>query len=1277
MATSNTRDVNLRLSVETDGAENLRKLSKQVTDLAKEAGSAAPEFTRIANELDQLAGQTAAVETLTKITTEVEATAAALNDARGRVDNFGKSLLEQQAASQAFKDAQIAARSALDETGKQINLITDQIRDYKATTDRAADGTDSYKQGLRVLQVELTRLRNVQIDQRAAQERADAAVKDASPSLKAAARAYNEASAAAARLGAELSGQNDKLDTAKQAVVDTGIATGDLESAQQRVRSALNATSTELAAQTKQLDQLDAITRAVAAANERAAQASQRAAQARTAAAQQAAAAEKASADAAAANALKQQLAQQELQTRLQAVRDGAVRSQQALEQAFAVSGVRSARAINSEIAQINAALGQLARNAAVSGSEFDRAFASGQQRIQALQRELQQIPGGITAMGRATGFLGTQIGQLAAAYTGLELAKKFIDANVQIETLRRSLTLILGGTDAANKQIGFLQDTADRTGLSIGDLSQSFVNFNASLNTVGIPLATTQKIFAGLTNAAGQLGLSSEKVGLQLNAVAQIANKGKVSLEELQGQLGESLPGALSITSRSLGITEAQLVKLIESGGLLAEEFLPAFARGLETTFGNGQQRVEGLAASMNRLKNLFTEFSQQLGDTGAVAGLQAGLSALGVVVATLGQGFNFLFDTLITGSRQLLAVVTGDFDKAGQLGEKFIQRQAAAGEAYQTLIAKISNDTTAALDSTTRAQQTNADATQDATVAVQSGTEALGVNAAAQQQVAQAATANAAAQQQVAQTTTSTAVQARTAAASWTQLSVAYKTTADQAEQTSKEKRKLFEATKLQGEISVQVAALAGNETQALAASAEATIRTAQAAQTAADARNLELQGLIAHRDALLQYIQTTGDSSKAKQDEIAKISQKIEVANAEVQVVQQQANAAKQEAIERQVVAETYRDNALRLDELRTAADGAAASLEALRAIEKAGFATQQQVADADLRNAQAQALYRDALDDTAAAANRKVAAIQRDADLSVATLRIDQQRARTAEIVAQAQGNEAGAIRAKVEQKEIEIRITRANIDAALAEAKAIQAAAEAERAALEASGALTPAKQAEIDARLANARAKQIEAEAGKEVVRSIEAEIQAIRNKANEQTQANQQVAASNAATSGGSGRVGNTGPVDASGIFALKEKLQNGTLAAGDLSLAQAAFDAASTNLRTLNRNTGAFSLNGARSVQEQFTIAQRALELTKNLQPRGGGQGGSAGGLRESEFVQGQPSGAGVNGASFSVTINLGSTQKTINTASQADAQALVAMMQTLGDAANRTGS
>lgn len=1273
MATSNTRDVNLRLSVETDGADNLRKLSKQVTDLAKEAGSAAPEFTRIANELDQLASQTSAVETLTKITKEVEGTAAALNDARSRVDNFGKSLLEQQAASQAFKDSQIAARSALDETRKQINIVTDQIRDYKATSDVATKATDEYKQGLRTLQSQLATLRNTQIEQQGALERANAAVKEAGPALKAAARAYNEASAAAARLGSELTGQNDKLDAAKQSVVEAGIATGDLDTAQQRVRSALNATSAELAEQTKRLDQLDAVTRTVAAANERAAQAAQRAAAARNAAAQQAAAAEKAAADAASAAALKQQLAQHELQTRLQAVRDGAARSQQALEQAFGVVGVRSARAINTEIAQINTALGQLARNTAVSGAEFDRAFAAGQQRIQALQQELQQIPGGIGAMGRATGFLSTQIGQLAAAYTGLELAKKFVDANVQVETLRRSLTLILGSTDAANTQIGFLQATADRTGLSIGDLSQAFVNFNASLNSVGTPLATTQKIFAGLTTAAGQLGLSSEKVGLQLNAVAQIANKGKVSLEELQGQLGESLPGALALTARSLGITEAQLIKLIESGGLLAEEFLPAFARGLESTFGNGQQRIEGLAASLNRLKNLFTQFSQQLGDTGAVAGLQAALSALGVVVATLGRGFNFLFDTLVTGSRQLLAVVTGDFDKAGQLGEKFIQRQAAAGEAYKELIGKISNDTTLALDSTTRAQQTNAAATQDATAAVQGATTALGANASAQQQVAQSAQGNATAQAQVSATTTSTALQAQSAAKSWTQLSVAYKTTADQAELTSKEKKKLFEATKLQGEISVQVAALAGNETQALAASAEATIKTAQAAQAAADARNIELQGLIAYRDSLVAYIQATGDSSKAKQDEITKINQKIDVAKAEVEVVQQQSNAAKQEAIERQIVAETYKNNAARLDELRAAADGAAASLEAMRAIEKAGFATQQQVADADLRNAQAQALYRDALNDTAAAANRKVAAIQRDADLAVATLRIDQQRARTAEIVAQAQGDEAGAIRAKVEQKEIEIRITRANSDAALAESKAIQAAAEAERAALEASGKLTEEKKAEIDARLANARAKQIEAEAGREVIRSIEAEIQAIRNKASEQSQANQQTQSSGAGGQASSGRVGNSGPVDASGTFALQQKLQNGTLTANDLATAQAAFDAASSNLSLANSSPGAFSFNGIRSAQEQFNIARRALEITKGMQTRGGGAQG--GGLRDVQSAA-QPSGAGVNGASFSVTINLGSESKTINTATQADAQGLVAMLQQL-DQSKRTAA
>lgn len=1274
MATSNTRDVNLRLSVETDGAENLRKLSKQVSDLAKEAGAAAPDFNRIASELDQLAGQTAAVETLTQITTEVEATAAALNDARGRVDNFGKSLLEQQTASQAFRDAQIAARSALDETRKQINQVTDQIRDYKATADSATKGTDDYKQGLRVLQAELTRLRSTQIEQQGALDRANAAVKDARPALQAAAKAYNEASSAAARLGTELTGQNEKLDAAKQSVVEAGIATGDLDAAQQRVRSALNATSAELAEQTKRLDQLDAVTRAVAAANERAAQAAQRAAQARNAAARQAAVAEKAAADAAAAAALKQQLAQQELQARLQDVREAAKRAQDSLEQAFGQVGLRSSRAIVAEIVEIQRALVTLSSNSKVTGAEFDRAFANGQQRIAALRAELQRLPNAVGATGKATSFLTSQIGQLAAAYTGLELAKKFIDANVQIETLRRSLTLILGSTDAANTQIGFLQDTANRTGLSVGDLSQAFVNFNASMISSGSSLELTRRIFSGLTSVAGQLGLSSEKVGLQLNAVAQIANKGKVSLEELQGQLGESLPGALDLTSRSLGITTEQMVKLIESGGLLKDEFLPAFAAGLEG-LAKGQQRVEGLSASINQLKNLFTEAAQAAGDSGFASAIKAAFTGIGAVVGPILIALNLALETIFTTVRSIgvavAALVTRDFSNlgsaVGQLVDESVARQTKFIESYKQFIG-VSD---AASDATARygaAVHVSGQQVQTANTAVQM----LGVS---HQRTEQAAQGNAAAQAQVGAAAASSATQANTATQSWTQLTVRYQDNAKAAETAVRDKKKLFDATKLQGEIAVQVAQMIGNEVEALNASAEAADRTRFAAEILAQTREKEQQGLIAYRDSLLELVRISGQDTQARRQQIEDLNRKIESGNAEVEVVRQQANAARQEATERQVVAAAYQDNAARLGELRAAADSAKASLEALRAMEKAGFATQQQVADADLRNAQAQALYRDALNDTAAAANRKVAAIQRDADLATATLRLDLQRARTAEIVAQAQGNEEAAIRAKVQQKEIEIRITRANSEATLAEAKAIEAAVEAERAALEVSGRLTPEKQAEIEARLANARAKRIEAEAGQEVIRSIEAEIQAIRAKANEQIQANQQVSASGAAPQGGSGRAGNTGPVDATGIFALQQKLQNGTLGAGDLATAQAAFDAASANLGMLNRNAGAFSFNGARSVQEQFNIARRALEITKGMQRREG-TGSPPGALRQPDFAQGQPSGAGVNGATFSVTINLGSTQKTINTASQADAQALVAMMQSLGDAANRTG-
>ena len=53
---------------------------------------------------------------------------------------------------------------------------------------------------------------------------------------------------------------------------------------------------------------------------------------------------------------------------------------------------------------------------------------------------------------------------------------------------------------------------------------------------------------------------------GIGMSALAQMASKGTVSMEELRQQLGDRLPGALGLAAKGLGITEQELIKLVSA---------------------------------------------------------------------------------------------------------------------------------------------------------------------------------------------------------------------------------------------------------------------------------------------------------------------------------------------------------------------------------------------------------------------------------------------------------------------------------------------------------------------------------------------------------------------------------------------------------------------------------------------------------------------------------------------------------------------------------------
>lgn len=221
---------------------------------------------------------------------------------------------------------------------------------------------------------------------------------------------------------------------------------------------------------------------------------------------------------------------------------------------------------------------------------------------------------------------LRNSVAQFALGYVGFQAllggTQKVFGDTVALDSLDSALRNVSQSETELSVNQQFLAETTNRLGLEYIGTAKAFKNFYAASTQAGIGADSTREIFSAAAEAASSLKLSADDTNGVLLAFSQIASKGKVQAEELRGQIGERIPGAFSIAARAIGVTQAELNKMLEQGQVVASDFLPKFAKELKKTFGTDTNKeVQGLQANINRLKNEFT---------GLLKDNQGGLSAL-----------------------------------------------------------------------------------------------------------------------------------------------------------------------------------------------------------------------------------------------------------------------------------------------------------------------------------------------------------------------------------------------------------------------------------------------------------------------------------------------------------------------------------------------------------------------------------------------------------------------------------------------------------------------
>ncbi len=643
-----------------------------------------------------------------------------------------------------------------------------------------------------------------------------------------------------------------------------------------------------------------------------------------------------------------------------------------------------------------------------------------------------QQLGGRVQGL---TQLLGQMAGALGAAFT----FREFVTAAAQMEQLRSGLTAITQDSAKAGQDLEFVRVVANRIGADVTEVGKAFLGLAASTRGTAVEGEPTRQVFEAVATAMGKAGKSSAETSNALQALAQMASKGVVQSEELRGQLGEALPGALQAAAKGMGLTTEELMKLVEEGKITAQDIFPALAQGLNELYGSAPQ-AQTLSQEITNIKNAFTGMADRIGEAGGLQLLKGGAEVAQAAIVLLGEG------VVATGQKigvLLGALATMDFSGVEQA---FADIEA---EARKNLIgAAQHNDVLRA---------------------------SLGA-------VGNDATQAALAQQQLSGATQQAASAGAQSGPTWVKLASDYSKVKEAIAEQISETEKSVIARDAEGKAAVALAQAFGTEAQKRQAAADAATANAEQQERLAQLKTTELEAMKAELAALQALAAQQGPLDAQRQKQLQELEKQIALRQQDVDKTQAQAQAARLHAELTRAQAEALQDNSARVKELHTAYDAARAKVDEMRTAQAAGKATTEQVTQAEQAAGRAALLYRDALNDQQRAIAAKAQAQQANNSLEQATVRLAIEQQRAAYEVAKARGDESGAMRAQNEIRKLEIQLLGLVAQAKRAEAQAALASIAAKREELQASGTLTDAKRLELDAAEKSAKVKIKEAE---------------------------------------------------------------------------------------------------------------------------------------------------------------------------------------------------
>lgn len=257
-----------------------------------------------------------------------------------------------------------------------------------------------------------------------------------------------------------------------------------------------------------------------------------------------------------------------------------------------------------------------------------------------------------IQELGTEFAFAAKQVLLFGTAYKALAFLTGFpqqvMDAVASLQSFRNTLSAISPTAAEAAASNQFILDTVEKYNIPLVSARDGFTKLYASMKPAGFKTEQINNLYLGISKASATLGLSSDKVDRVTYAFAQMASKGQLMAEEVTGQLGDVIPGALSIMAEAAQMDIKTFKKAMEDGAFTGKAFEAVMSNVpivLEKRFGKGAEgAAKTFQGAMNNMQTSLVLFYQSF-EPVAVGFLNSVVTPMTAGIKTVTDGFNAFF--------------------------------------------------------------------------------------------------------------------------------------------------------------------------------------------------------------------------------------------------------------------------------------------------------------------------------------------------------------------------------------------------------------------------------------------------------------------------------------------------------------------------------------------------------------------------------------------------------------------------------------------------------